>query len=372
MTKTYFRLLLPLFLLVLVACSSENSSDDGVDQPTVADNDTLIKLSHFISGEYYGDVNGNGTNFISMVLSDGLDWNQSDYNFSKAGKYVLLEINSKQRSDMMPEVGLYKPKPSVGDVSSTYDPGVLAGDDGSLYATSTYLSEVDTAGHEVFTPLVTGPVIISKTTDGTYTINMNMKDDFDDPVKIKYEGKLPLIFIGYKYEPQTSTNINLDLTNVTRADYWGDFFHNGTTDMLIDFATADGNMGVNLELFCPSTDVKSITPGTYNLSTDESAMTAKPGYYNGFQTLYPSYTYSKDEYGYQGLWWLEKGTVTIEGGDNDIYTVTIDAYSHFGLHITASYHGNITIKDATVTDESNAKAKMAAKYNRMKINNLAR
>ena len=350
MKKKVVFLFFLISIIVTAACNDEKEITDPVigGKGDEGIEDTVIYLNHFISGEFYGDSNGNGTNFISMVLSDGLDWNREQEGYTKNGKYVLLEINSKMRSDYMPEVGTYKPVSLVGSLVGTFNPGELICSDGPCYAVSTYLSEVDREGHEIFTALTTGKIVISKNEDEVYSIVMDMEDEDDNPVHVVYEGKLPLIFVGYKYEPQQVSELNLVLEEVVRTEYWGDFFKNGTSDILLDFTTSDGKYGVGLELFCPPGDRTSITTGSYTFSMEEKEMTAKPGYFNPYGTLYPSYAFKLGKAEYESIWWLSLGKVDVNRSDDGKYRIEVDGYSYFGSHIKAVYDGELTISDATI------------------------
>lgn len=353
--------------VIVGACSEDNSVETPVqkeNEETEQEEDTVIRFNHFVSGEYYGDKDGNGTNFISIILSDGLDWNREQEGFTKAGRYILLELNSKIRNDYMPEAGTYKPSEAVGSLEGTFNPGEIICSDGPCYAISTYLSEVDSTGHEIFTALTSGTIAISAKEDNVYSIIMNMKDEDDNPVNAVYEGKLPLIFIGYKYEPQQPVDRDLVLQQVIRAEYWGDFFQNGTADMLLDFATADGKYGVGLELYCPEDDRTTITSGTYLFSIEEKEMTAKPGYFNGYGMLYPSYAFKMGLLEYEILWWLSRGKVNIDRSPEGIYRLEVEAYSFFGSHIHAVYEGELPVVDATGSSALMAKPLL----NRMKMN----
>ncbi len=345
-------------LVIAGACSEDNGITDSKREEggePIQEEDTVIRLTHFVSGEYYGDYAGNGTNFISMILSDGLDWSREKEGFTKAGRYILLELNSKIKSDYLPAAGTYKPSRAVGSLEGTFNPGEIICSEGPCYAVSTFLSDVDSTGHEIFTALTAGTIVITRQEDNSYSIEMNLSDEDDNPVKAVYEGKLPLIFIGYKYEPQQPDDRELVLEQAVRAEYWGDFFRNGTADMLLDFATADGKYGIGLELYCPESDRMTITPGTYTLSTEEKEMTAKPGYYNGEGTLYPSYAFKMGILEYETLWWLSSGKVRIDRTPDSMYRIEVDAYSFFGSHITAVYNGALPITDATATSGFMAK-----------------
>lgn len=366
MKKEVWFLLFLVGLILVGACNEEDSGVIATEKETddiVQEEDTVILLNHFVSGEFYGDYNGNGTNFISMILSDGIDWNREQEGFTKGGRYISLELNSKINADYMPEAGTYKVCPVVGSPLGTFNPGEIICTEGPCYATSTYLSDVDSTGHEIFTALTSGSIVVSKKENGIYSIEINMKDEDDNPVNAVYEGPLQLVFIGYKYEPFQPADKTFELKQMLRSEYWGDFFRNGTSNMLLDFATEDGNYGVGLELYCPANDRTSITPGTYTISTEDKEMTAKPGYYNGSGVLYPSYAYKLGNIEYEILWWLTSGEVRIDKSADDTYQIEVDAYSYFGSHINAVYNGKLPILDAT---QSQTMAKPV--FNRMKKN----
>lgn len=347
MNRIYLIFVSVFFLsLCNVSCSSDGDpvlTGPGVVDSTTDDGDTILVLNHFMSGEFFTDFKGSSTNFISILLSDGLDFDSETQSFTSEGRYVLLEINSKMRPDYMPEPGVYSVCPEIGNITNTFDPGVLNCTDGYCYATSTYYAEVDEEGNEIFTPLTAGYVRIQLLSEGEYQILMNMQDEDGNPFMASYRGALPLIFIGYKYEPQTATDLNLRFTDVSRAECWGDFFHNGTSDMLIDFITSDGRYNLGLEIFAFPTDRTDLTEGSYAISTEAVPGSVKPGYFNGYDSLYPSYICRYDETGnIQTIWWLSDGVVVVRR-DNDIYTFEIDAYSAFGSHIQASYEGALSI-----------------------------
>lgn len=358
-----------LFFLIGMVLIGGCKDDNIVIVPETGGNgemqeeDTVIHLTHFVYGEYYGD-NGNGTNFISMMLSDGLEWDRVTENYTKSGRYIFLELNSQIRSDYMLATGTYKPIPKIGSLVGTFNPGKLECSDGPCYAVSTYLSDVDRNGREIFTALTDGKIVVSKKENDIYSIVMDLKDEEGYPVHAVYEGKLPLIFVGYKFEPQEAVDQEFLLEQVERVEYWGDFFRNGTSDFLLDFTTADGKYGIGLELYCPKEDRVSITSGDYVFSVEERAMTAKPGYYNGYGTLYPGYAYKLGTFEYEIVWWLSQGKVKIDQLPDEVYHIQVDAYSFFGSHIKAVYNGKLNISDATVPSESKAKL-----YNRMKGNN---
>lgn len=166
--------------------------------------------------------------------------------------------------------------------------------------------------------------------------------------------------LNFDYEPTTATTLNITFDEVYEQDFTEDAGY-ALTDLY--FVSEDYEMEVYV--FAPKDAQCGVVPGVYpiNDTYEDGTVQASPGgddYYD-----YPTYIAADFEYDEEWGWYyntsyyLVSGTLKVEKVAEGV-RYTINAKSHFGSTITATYTGAVQSLDEEDSIESIGQDKVAA------------
>ncbi len=215
-----------------------------------------ISLDFAKAGVYYfGDVGNHNTNrFIIRLLSDGYSI-EPNGNIVGAGYYLNMEMNT-ERNVMGIPVGTFKASNSNTE-PYTYIKGNIVEQNGSRYATGSYVGFVSIGGSSV---VLIDDGNFDIVDNGTvYKVDALFKGSRQETVKIDYMGDI--LFFDRSQPAGDTLNFTSQVSNIETL---GDTYGIGKNIFRVRYADNNGNI-LQLDMVAPI-DATSLPIGSYRLN----------------------------------------------------------------------------------------------------------
>lgn len=308
-------------------------------------------LNQQIFGVYTGQSNPKSSNNYRLAFTNA-QWEgqNTDFTLTSEGYALVVSLygeNSQQWKDI-----------PTGDISPA-----TSSAPGTYSDKNSYVLWRNAAGESIKLAL-SGNIAISQLADGI-RIEATFTDAQGKVSDIVYEGACAISNGTFKpHLPQIGHDVNID-GGLASAVYQGDVFGNGSGVMEITIIDKDGandkpnSYAVNLALFStkfnnPKKD-RRLIPGTYTVTTDGEQGTWMPTQEMEFMGMViPLGTYAAYDDGSQSGKYLYAcdGTITIEAGERNYFTITFDLSSPDGYTIKGSFTGDVPIEDRSDDQEN--------------------
>lgn len=248
------------------------------------------------------------------ITNDGLYPNEP-------GHKIQLDIYTAHGADI---AGTYTVSDRRNYTPGTFYPGVWLG----TQALGTFCMQTDESFKVKFCIIKDGKAVITKNSDGTYTINCDFTDADGYSVKSSWTGSLE----EYKNVTAPQTTLTSDITvspsQCAAAYYYGDYYGTGTVNYGIVLTTAAEVLSIDFS--AASGSAAAIPEGTYTVSSSNAAWTVYPGTI-GYTSADPTCYISYDEYGYPAAKAPVAGGTMKISRNGSAYTVEFEFLDDYNL-----------------------------------------
>ncbi len=145
----------------------------------------------------------------------------------------------------------------------------------------------------------------------------------------------------YAYEPQTATTFDVPLQGAeAEGVYYNEFYAEATTNFSMYF-TDGANFACQLDLNAVGAGLTTLPAGEYpvvDFENYESGNAVIAGDLGMYQYYCGSYYQTNSE-----IWWIQKGTLTVNG--NGTYTLKGTLKSYYGSTMNINYSGAIAFEE---------------------------
>ncbi|MDR4988287.1 MAG: hypothetical protein RG741_05550 [Bacteroidales bacterium] len=176
MKKRNFPLFFLVALIALFSCGKED--DPGGDNGTanyIKYDGVTYELSYgFLV--YYGQYSGEGFSFNLYLVSDGIDFDAENWNFSGQGHGIFFELFSPTEERL--EAGTY-----------TYEAEET--EDAFTFSWAAFMQELDLDDQTSTQINITGGSVVVALSGSTYTLTIDAVDINDKPITGNFIGILP-------------------------------------------------------------------------------------------------------------------------------------------------------------------------------------
>lgn len=266
----------------------------------------------------------------NMITSDGIHQND-------VGNKAQISLYATHDGGL---AGTY----TIRDSST---PGsALPGERVAAMASGSYIERVREDYSVRYALISEGTITITQASGGAYNININGKTPEGATVKVTYSGEIEDITDNAPVASTLTADVNFIPTACTSADFYGDYFGNGTVNYGLSLAN-DTELLV-FDFIAASGTASELPTGTFTVAVSDEAGTLAPGSIDGGSIAPTAYVvYDETATNVIGYAPAAGGTLTISKSGS-LYTFTFDLLDD--ADPAHRIYGTVTCTVPTLTD----------------------
>lgn len=193
-----------------------------------------------------------------------------------------------------------------------------------------------------------GTITITQASEEIYNVTIDAKTPEGASVKVTYRGKIEDITDNAPVASTLTADVNFTPTECTSADFYGDYFGNGTVNY--GMSLANDTELIVFDFIAASGDANELPTGTFTVSSSEEAGSLAPGYIDGGSIIPTAYVvYDETATDATGYAPVAGGSLTISKSGS-LYTFTFDLLDD--ANPAHKIYGTVTCTVPTLTDHT--------------------